>query len=80
MKVSETFIHVNSIWDRIEKVIYLILDLALNIYFLYLVRSRLIAKGLHKYKPLWNFNAAIITVSISMDVSICPSKRLTAPY
>jgi hypothetical protein len=69
MEVSQTFVHVNNIWDRIEKVIYLIIDGALNGLFLYLVRAKLISGGLTKYKPLFNFNAFIVCVSLSMDVS-----------
>jgi hypothetical protein len=69
MEVSHTFVHVNNIWDRIEKVIYLIIDGALNGLFLYLVRAKLISGGLTKYKPLFNFNAFIVCVSLSMDVS-----------
>ena len=69
MNISHTFAHVNNIWDRIEKVLYLIIDGALNGYFLYLVRAKLISRGLNKYKPLFNFNAVIVGVSLSMDVS-----------
>ncbi|KAF2015090.1 hypothetical protein BU24DRAFT_442210 [Aaosphaeria arxii CBS 175.79] len=68
MQISPMWIHLNEIWDRIEKVIYLLIDFALNAYFLYLVRARLISKGLTKYTPLFNFNAIIIVVSLSMDV------------
>ncbi|KAF2269535.1 hypothetical protein CC78DRAFT_604253 [Lojkania enalia] len=80
MEVSETFIHVNEIWDRIEKVIYLVIDLALNAYFLYLVRSRLITKGLTKYQSLFKFNAGIILVSLSMDVLIIAMMSLPNTY
>jgi hypothetical protein len=69
LEVSETFVHVNDIWDRVEKVLYLFIDGALNGYFLYLVRAKLISRGLTKYKPLFNFNAVIVCVSLSMDVS-----------
>ncbi|KAF2492268.1 hypothetical protein BU16DRAFT_542174 [Lophium mytilinum] len=70
MKVSETFIHINNVWDRAEKIIFLFIDLALNGYFLWLVRSKLIQRGLTKYKPLFNFNASIIVASLAMDVLI----------
>ncbi|PVH83827.1 hypothetical protein DL98DRAFT_454441 [Cadophora sp. DSE1049] len=70
MNISHTFAHVNDIWDRIEKVLYLIIDGALNGYFLYLVRAKLISRGLNKYKPLFNFNAVIVGVSLSMDILI----------
>ncbi|KAF2816610.1 uncharacterized protein BDZ99DRAFT_376053, partial [Mytilinidion resinicola] len=70
MKVNETYIHINNVWDRAEKVIFLFIDLALNGYFLFLVRSKLIARGLTKYKPLFTFNAVIVVASLAMDVLI----------
>ncbi|KAF2186469.1 hypothetical protein K469DRAFT_706445 [Zopfia rhizophila CBS 207.26] len=70
MEVSPTWVHINEIWDRIEKVIYLFLDLGLNCYFLWLVRSKLIARGLTKYQPLYRFNASIVVISICMDALI----------
>jgi hypothetical protein len=76
MEVSATWIHVNDIYDRIEKVIYLLIDLALNLYFLYLVRSRLIARGLLKYRSLFKFNAVIVVASLSMDVSQPPYSKI----
>ena len=70
MKVSPFWIHANEIWDRCEQAIFLLMDLGLNIHFLYLIRSRLISRGLHKYQPLFKFNAAIVIISISMDALI----------
>ena len=69
LQISETYIHVNEIWDRVEKTIYLIVDGLLNAYFLWLVKNRLMANGMHKYKSLFHFNACIVFVSLSMDVS-----------
>jgi len=69
LKVSHTWMRINNVWDRAEKVIFLFVDLALNGYFLYLVRSKLIQRGLTKYKTLFNFNAAIVVASLAMDVS-----------
>lgn len=34
LQISERFIWINSWWDRIEKVIYLFVDGALNFYFI----------------------------------------------
>jgi hypothetical protein len=68
MKVGPTFIAVNLVWERVEKSFFLVVDLALNIYFLYLVRYRLIANGLTKYMRLFRFNTVIVLVSTSMDV------------
>jgi len=48
----------------------LVVDAALNVYFLYLVKNKLMGRGMSKYKPLFKFNAAIVLVSLSMDVSL----------
>lgn len=68
LQISDTFIHVNNIWDRIEKCIFLIIDASLNLYFIHLVKSRLIANGLTKYTRLFNVNLGMIGISITMDV------------
>ena len=68
LQISEKYIHINEIWDRIEKGIYLIVDGILNAYFLRLVKTKLISGGMQKYQRLYNFNAAIVFVSLSMDV------------
>jgi hypothetical protein len=68
LQISKTWIKVNSIWDRIEKVLFLIVDASLNLYFIHLVRSRLIANGLTKYNRLFRFNLLMITLSVTMDV------------
>lgn len=75
LQISATFIHVNEIWDRIEKGIFLVIDAGLNFYFLYLVRTKLIANGLQKYMPLFKFNMLMVAVSISLDVSTAKSRR-----
>ena len=69
LQTSKRFMDINTVWDRIEKVLFLLIDAGLNAYFLYLVKSRLISQGLDKYKPLFNFNSVIVFVSLSMDVS-----------
>ncbi|KAI1335915.1 hypothetical protein F5Y15DRAFT_419373 [Xylariaceae sp. FL0016] len=68
LEINDTWVHINSIWDRIEKSIFLILDASLNAYFIYMVRSRLLANGLLKYRPLFHFNIAMIFVSVSADI------------
>jgi hypothetical protein len=69
LQINETYIEINTIWDRIEKAIFAAIDLALNFYFLYLVRSSLISYGLTKYVVLYRFNLVMVVISISMDVS-----------
>ncbi|KAI0018109.1 hypothetical protein F4780DRAFT_771935 [Xylariomycetidae sp. FL0641] len=70
LRVSPTWVHINSIWDRIEKCIFLVIDASLNCYFVYLVRTRLIANGLTKYTTLFKFNLAMIIFSVSLDAAL----------
>jgi hypothetical protein len=67
---SIRYMFVNEIWDRIEKVIYLIVDATLNWYFLKVVKANLINNGLQKYDKLLRFNQRIIIISLLMDVMI----------
>lgn len=70
LQISDTFIHVNYIWDRIEKAIFLVVDASLHLYFIYLVRAKLIANGLTKYSPLFRFNLTMVAVSMALDVRL----------
>ncbi|KAH9872694.1 hypothetical protein J1614_005088 [Plenodomus biglobosus] len=66
--VSETFVRINRVWDKISKVLILIVDAWLNWYFLKTVKTRLVQQhGLTKYAPLVGFNAKLMVVSIGMD-------------
>jgi len=69
LQISSKWIAVNAVWDRVEKCIFLVVDAGLNFYFIYLVRSRLIANGLTKYTRLYRVNLFMIAVSMTMDVS-----------
>lgn len=66
--VNPTWVYVDAIWDRLEKTIFAVLDLGLNLYFIHLVRSNLIENGLSRYKMLYWINLAMVFVSISLDV------------
>jgi len=44
LQISPAWIHFNEIWDRVEKGIFALIDLGLNLYFIYLVRSELVAR------------------------------------
>ncbi|KAI1207731.1 uncharacterized protein F4807DRAFT_469228 [Annulohypoxylon truncatum] len=68
LEINETYIRINDIWDRIEKGIFCMIDVSLNIYFIYLVRSGLISNGLTKYMPLFIFNILMLTFSLSLDI------------
>ena len=68
LQISEAWEKANSIWDRIEKCVFLIVDALLNIYFMRLVKSELIANGLHRYKSVYRFNGLLVVFSLSIDV------------
>ncbi|KAL1966283.1 hypothetical protein VTN77DRAFT_4636 [Rasamsonia byssochlamydoides] len=67
--VNQTYVLINKYWDRTSKVLICIVDAALNIWFLRIVKQRLVRyHGLKKYAPLVRFNARLMVVSVSMDV------------
>ncbi|KIY67495.1 hypothetical protein CYLTODRAFT_375924 [Cylindrobasidium torrendii FP15055 ss-10] len=71
LQISEKYHNINLIWDRCEKSIYLIVDAALNWYFIRTVKQRLVVHGgLKKYERLVRYNTQIIFVSLAMDVLI----------
>ncbi|EWY84383.1 hypothetical protein FOYG_11843 [Fusarium oxysporum NRRL 32931] len=72
--------YTNMVFEKAEKSFFLIIDLALNLYFLYLVRYRLIADGLGKYWRLFNFNAGMVFISTSMDILLLGFLSLPDPY
>ncbi|KAM5349556.1 hypothetical protein ACJ41O_006061 [Fusarium nematophilum] len=73
-------VRLNLIFEKAEKSFFLVIDLALNLYFLYLVRFRLIADGLSKYWRLFNFNAGMVLISTSMDILLLGFLSLPNPY
>lgn len=77
---SQARINLNNAWERTEKSFFLILDLGLNLFFLYLVRSRLISGGLTKYWRLYNFNVGLAVVSTCMDILLLGFLSLRNPY
>ncbi|CAM1502595.1 Fc.00g073710.m01.CDS01 [Cosmosporella sp. VM-42] len=68
LQINQTWININNIWDRCEKVIFCLVDIGLNIYFLRLTRNRLINNGLTKYVPLYKANLVLVCISMSLDV------------
>ncbi|KAF8917572.1 hypothetical protein CPB85DRAFT_1431111 [Mucidula mucida] len=68
LQISAKFIWLNHWWDKFEKSVYLLLDLALNLLFIRVVKTRLVQHGLKKYDRVMKFNQYIIIVSIAMDV------------
>ncbi|KPM44484.1 hypothetical protein AK830_g2072 [Neonectria ditissima] len=67
--VSHLYVEINRYWDRTSKFLIMVLDGALNWYFLRTVQKRLVQQhNLNKYKPLVSFNAKLMVLSLAMDV------------
>lgn len=65
---SDEMIRINFILENVEKCFFLVIDLGLNLYFIYLVRYRLIADGLSKYWKLYKFNVGMVVISTCLDI------------
>ncbi|KAI5210554.1 hypothetical protein E4T39_00338 [Aureobasidium subglaciale] len=69
--VNQTFVAINRYWDRLSKVLIMLVDAFLNWYFVYVVRARLVKyHGLRKYKPLVGYYTRLGLVSVAMDVML----------
>jgi hypothetical protein len=79
LQISPVYHEINIVWDRTEKGIFLIVDLTLNVYFICLVRSRLIKYGLTKYNKLFYFNVAMEILSVSLDFVLMGATFLPSP-
>ncbi|KAK8880112.1 hypothetical protein PGQ11_001406, partial [Apiospora arundinis] len=76
LQISNRYTHINDIWDRTEKAIFATIDAGLNTYFLWVVRTKLIANGLTKYWTLFRYNIAMVCVSVSLDLILIGSMSL----
>ncbi|KAH6648402.1 hypothetical protein BKA67DRAFT_594025 [Truncatella angustata] len=79
LQISNTYVRANDIWDRTEKAIFAMVDVALNCFFIWTVRTNLINAGLAKYKPLYQFNILMVCVSVSLDVCYASVVSLVFP-
>ena len=79
LEVNKTYERLNVVWDRIEKVIILLVDAGLNYYFIRVVKKQLIKPGLTKYQPLVQFNLWMIVISLAMDCLIIGMLSLKNP-
>lgn len=68
LQISHEWMVINNIWDRIEKVLFLFIDLFLNAYFMWLVKMKLVASGLTQYRVVYRCNLVMVCFSISTDV------------
>ncbi len=77
MHVNEAFVHANNIWDRTEKAIFAVIDMALNFYFMWLVKTNLVASGLTQYNYVYKYNILMVCFSICFDVCCMPTLLFT---
>jgi hypothetical protein len=80
LQINETFIRINEVWDRAEKAIFAAIDLTINTYFMWLVRSKLVSCGLTKYNLVYKYNLLMVFVSISLDVRFALASLLILPF
>ncbi|KAK8070148.1 hypothetical protein PG994_006764 [Apiospora phragmitis] len=76
LQISNRYTHINDVWDRTEKAIFAAIDAGLNAYFLWVVRTKLIANGLAKYWALFRYNLAMVCISVSLDLILIGSMSL----
>ncbi|KXJ84645.1 hypothetical protein Micbo1qcDRAFT_142132 [Microdochium bolleyi] len=76
LQINPYWVYINSRWERSEKVLYALVDMALNAYFMYNVRTKLIQMGLIKYKKLLRANIAMACVSVGMDILVLGAMSL----
>jgi hypothetical protein len=69
LQISPTIVHVNEIWDRIEKALFAAVDMAMNLYFMWLVKSKLVSNGLTQYNLVYKYNMITVCLSMLLDVS-----------
>jgi trafficking protein particle complex subunit 12 len=80
LQISQGYIRVNFVWDRAEKAIFAAIDLSLNTYFMWLLKTKLIASGLTQYNLVYKYNIVMVGVSISLDVSLPRSHPTTSRH
>jgi hypothetical protein len=76
---NKAFERANKIWDPIQNVIVLVMDMAVNVFFVYSVKRKLLSFGLTKYKKLITANILVIVANVTIDVCIM-SSPLIYPY
>ncbi|KAM5343544.1 hypothetical protein ACJ41O_012081 [Fusarium nematophilum] len=70
LQISPRWVSINEIWGRCEKGIFFIVDFALNLRFVYLIRNRMASHGLSKYVSLFRLNMVLIAFSVSLDLML----------
>lgn len=74
MGVSAGWERAKEVWDRGEKVCFLVGDVGLNAVFVWVVRQELVRRhGLGRYKGLWRVNVGMVAATVVLDVAVVGS-------
>jgi len=79
LQINMTYVLANSIWDRTGKAVFSVIDLGMNLYFIFLIWSKFLTNGLGRYRVLFRFNCAMIVLSLLLDVSTPPRRKPDIP-
>ncbi|KAG7044306.1 hypothetical protein JMJ77_0003769 [Colletotrichum scovillei] len=77
---TKSFSNLHKIWDPIDKVVDLLIDISLNVVFLRIIQHELIANGLIKYRLLFYYGVVFVTISICMDVLMIVMTTVQEPF
>lgn len=74
MEISPAWERANEVWDRGEKVCFMVGDVGLNAVFVWVVRQELVRRhGLGRYKDLWRVNVAMVAATVVLDAAVVAS-------
>ncbi|KAK1709738.1 uncharacterized protein BDZ83DRAFT_591786, partial [Colletotrichum acutatum] len=77
---TKYFTNLHKIWDPIDKVVDLLIDISLNVVFLRIIQHELIANGLIKYRLLFYYGVVFVLISICMDVLMIVMTTVQEPF
>ncbi|KAK1498939.1 hypothetical protein CCUS01_02559 [Colletotrichum cuscutae] len=76
----EYFTHLHKIWDPIDKVVDLLIDISLNTVFLRIIQHEFVADGLQKYRLLFYCGVLFVLISLCMDILMIVMMTVQEPF
>ncbi|KAI3548117.1 hypothetical protein CSPX01_03284 [Colletotrichum filicis] len=76
----EYFTHLHTIWDPIDKVVDLLIDISLNTVFLRIIQHEFVADGLQKYRLLFYCGVLFVLISLCMDILMIVMMTVQEPF
>ncbi|KAK0750509.1 hypothetical protein B0T18DRAFT_307824, partial [Schizothecium vesticola] len=74
MMISLAWVRANEVWDRGEKICFMVGEVGLNGYFVWVVRQELVRRhGLEMYGGLWRVNVGMVAASLVLDAAVVAS-------